>query len=483
MKKIITIIAASLTLLGCERFLDVEPRGVVPKDKQFSDLQGFKDAMFGVYARMGNTKLYGKNLTYGFVDILGQVVKLNQIKQVLGEFNYADAGVKVEIADLWLAMYQNISYLNSIISEIESSSIASPQMQVMRGEAYALRAFMHYDIARLFAQNYQQPNNVRLPYSYHFDLKNRERYSIEDYFQNILKDLDQAQALLEQKPTTAPTSDYKDEYAYPNYGEKRFWFVSLEAVKAIKARVYYSMGDLQNAKKYAQEVVESGAFALYEKTQSTPLQSIVRYPFEKELIFGVSISPTGADDQDRGSSASQEIYRSFMAVTDDNLLLPPSKQTIDRLYGIASFSASNQDWRYDQYYQASSGQFRFKRFAPTENIVVEGLPLIRLPEMYYILAEALYDANDPTPAKEYLDKVRASRGLAAIDVAQIQTQEAFILEMRNERTRELPGEGQIFFALKHYYLPFNNHNGQEIKPSAEVFVLPMPENEIEYGNN
>ena len=66
---------ASLTLgaTSCNDFLDVQPKGELPEDVQFKRSQGFYDAMYGVYGTMASSKLYGENLSYGFLDKLGQL--------------------------------------------------------------------------------------------------------------------------------------------------------------------------------------------------------------------------------------------------------------------------------------------------------------------------------------------------------------------------------------------------------------------------
>ena len=47
---------------------------------------------------------------------------------------------------------------------------------------------------------------------------------------------------------------------------------------------------------------------------------------------------------------------------------------------------------------------------------LQGLTLIRLPEMYYILSECTYD-SDKTEAVRLLNEVRKSRGLEDVDSA------------------------------------------------------------------
>ncbi len=70
---------------------------------------------------------------------------------------------------------------------------------------------------------------------------------------------------------------------------------------------------------------------------------------------------------------------------------------------------------------------RLLRFVANESEIrtnaLQGLTLIRLPEMYYILAESLYD-TDATAAKAALDEVRKSRGLLPVADAKLLTKDA-----------------------------------------------------------
>ena len=50
---------------------------------------------------------------------------------------------------------------------------------------------------RLFAEDYQRGKDSRgIPYSYDFNLKNRTVYTVAGTYENILKDLDEAERLL-----------------------------------------------------------------------------------------------------------------------------------------------------------------------------------------------------------------------------------------------------------------------------------------------
>ena len=101
--------------------------------------------------------------------------------------------------------------------------------------------------------------------------------------------------------------------------------------------------------------------------------------------------------------------------------------------------------------------------------------------MYYILAEANY-SKDKEKALGYLNAVRGSRGLADIEASLVDSQDKFLKEMMRERTREFYGEGQMFSFYKCHNLGFRDFLDKvDVVPSKDVFVLPWPKSEQEYG--
>ena len=60
-------------MLSCNEWLNVEPEDEISEEKLFSTGTGFRHALNGVYFTMESRNLYGKHLTWGIVDALGQV--------------------------------------------------------------------------------------------------------------------------------------------------------------------------------------------------------------------------------------------------------------------------------------------------------------------------------------------------------------------------------------------------------------------------
>ena len=109
--------------------------------------------------------------------------------------------------------------------------------------------------------------------------------------------------------------------------------------------------------------------------------------------------------------------------------------------------------------------------------LIQGINLIRLPEMYYICAECLLD-TDYEAAVGYYNTVVKSRGLETLDSAD---PSALTLEVITaEREKELIGEGQTFFNMKRLNLPITSYDGETVyQPSNKIYVVPIPDNENE----
>ena len=99
--------------------------------------------------------------------------------------------------------------------------------------------------------------------------------------------------------------------------------------------------------------------------------------------------------------------------------------------------------------------------------------LIRLSEMYYILAEC---AETPEEASNYLNSVREVRGIDPVSC----TSQTVQSEIEKEYRKEFYGEGQVFFYYKRLGRPtFVNCPLQNLTESNYMFS--WPENEILFG--
>ena len=168
MKKIYFIIALFLALTSCNNWLDVELDNKVDDHKLFSTPQGFKEALAGIYSQMSKPSLYGSYLTMEHIDALSQYYSASSTYEYWVSYDYANSGTKSTIRTMWNGLYSNISQANCILewADRNANVLSDEERDQIRGEALALRAFLHFDLYRLFAPDVKRaPKADGIPYN------------------------------------------------------------------------------------------------------------------------------------------------------------------------------------------------------------------------------------------------------------------------------------------------------------------------------
>jgi hypothetical protein len=106
-------------------------------------------------------------------------------------------------------------------------------------------------------------------------------------------------------------------------------------------------------------------------------------------------------------------------------------------------------------------------------------PAIRLSEIYYIAAECTFD-SDPEKAWGYFNTVRLNRGIGAT-ITNEPSKDVFLNELVKESRKEFYAEGQIFYMYKRLNRAIVGQSGIIYSPADNIFVLPLPDDEIQFG--
>ena len=72
---LILSLAAGLmfSFTACKKWVDVEPPLQVGENTLLQNEQGFRDILNGVYLHMGSRSLYGRDMTFGMMSLLGRI--------------------------------------------------------------------------------------------------------------------------------------------------------------------------------------------------------------------------------------------------------------------------------------------------------------------------------------------------------------------------------------------------------------------------
>ena len=233
------------------------------------------------------------------------------------------------------------------------------------------------------------------------------------------------------------------------------------SVKALLARVYLAKGDNKKAREYASEVIDSKKFRLLDRDICIEIaQEKMDILFSDEHIFSLR------NKQITKSSESLHNAQQTETSSQGAKLVPASA------YNIYDYGAD--DVRYDKWFD--NGTMRKYTFTSPDYFFPK-VPIIKLSEMYLIAAEAYWNI-DREKSLKYLNDLRRSR-IQEYSPWNYITKEDLVQEYR----REFMGEGQIFFVYKRLNHDIIKESGEgNITASNNVFVFPIPDNEIENGH-
>lgn len=475
---------ALASFTSCEDYLSVQPKSQVLADEFFVDDQAYKDALVGVYEKMTSTSLYGQELTYGLMSVLSQDYEIptTSVYYKQSQYDYYDAATRSSIDAIWSNQYNCIANINLMLQYIDKtpkSEFTDKNYQLYKGEALGLRAFLHFDLLRIFSPAFtSQPDAVAIPYVTSYGTEVTPQKSVRETLQLIKNDLIEARELLNEgdRLRTCPLNEaYSYRVGNGYYGQQIFNYF---AATATLARVYQWENKLDSAYICANEIIEdhddlNARFPWVHSTAATAANLYDRdFLFTSEHIFRLSINKM--DDQ---------VKNYFTATAKGaNRLLTPSETMRDLIFEVAS-KGFGTDWRYAYGYVYDGDTYPYMaKYKQVENSSYANMmPLIRMAEMYYICAEAKLAKGEIAGVCEMLNTVRNARNITeAYNLEETLSAADIKEEIYKEYRKELLGEGQLFFYYK--------RNGYTTIPGATgsatrfTYVLPYPDNEVEFGS-
>jgi hypothetical protein len=291
MKKLINksiILSLFLALTACNDWLNVSPKTDMKAEDLFSTEAGFRDALIGVYALMATDNLYGKNLSYAYLDVLAQYYTSPHSNTSAGyehnlknaaAYNYTETGEESRILSIWSSHFSAIANINQALLFIDENRdvfTSEDIHHIYKGEFLALRALLHFNVLRLFAlspmmDNQNGLNTLAIPYVEQYTNIAQPQLTVKEVLAKIVKDLLAAKDLMREREIFN-----ESDASSPMY--KRSQRMNYYAVTALLARVYlygsanFEVADLSdynlmNAEEKLEYEVRSG---LYKTENQSP---------------------------------------------------------------------------------------------------------------------------------------------------------------------------------------------------------------------
>ena len=176
----------------------------------------------------------------------------------------------------------------------------------------------------------------------------------------------------------------------------------------------------------------------------------------------------------------ETITETYLKKSENNTvgnLLVTQAEVRDEIFENTLYGGS--DWRYIYYFEPIDSYYVNTKLWQVSSSYNNRQPLLRISEMYLIAAEC---AGSKKEALEYFNTLRQHRGFEVTDDLKEEdtTDEKLQTAIGKEYRKEFIGEGQWFFYCK--------RTDQATLPNVQVpfskayYVLPIPDQELEYGN-
>ncbi len=453
-----------LSMSSCKKYLDVRPEDKILKEEAFSKESGFMTQLNGVYLSMSSYEMYGGKMHMVIPDVLGQLYNTNGSSPYnnMSRYTYTDEKTKVYFADYWTNAYSGIANLNLILDNIDKAKnvFTNNNYNLVKGEALALRTFLHFDLMRLFGPIYASSDSatMSIPYYSYRSPMARPYVKGNDLMDSLQRDINLAVTLLASDPVLkyGPGGD-----SSANFTSYRKYRLNYYAVKALQARMYLYRLDKVNALAAAQEVLNApAAYFPFNTTGSLPTDPALT----KDCLFLLE------------NYKLEDSYNKLFATSlfEMNILMPRGDALTSLFNQNADVRISPFRWNLPS--DGSRTDKVFYKYSPVLNFQGNTnvrIPIIRAAECYLIAAEA---APDRPTQLQYLNKLKAARGADLI----VSTND-FTGEITKEYRREFYGEGQMFF----YYKRINAATIQDgiaapgtmIAMGKTKYVVPLPDAE------
>ncbi len=486
-KRLIVWAAVGLMATSC---LDKYPEDAIPASEGMTTVDEANQIVLGIYSAYKSSALYSGYLTL--------------LPDLQSDLAYAVQGYSNTYGDIWRwdilstnseieAVYQQLyvvigrcNYFLENVDKIAQNTVDDDELarlDLYKGEVYFARALAYSELIKSFCKAYDpataaQELGVALVSSYS-NAGRPTRASLEDSYQFVLNDLDEAALYLQ-------LDDDNTDVLY-NTG-----YFTIGAVNALYARVYLYMQDWQKAVDYSSKVIDSKKYFLSSVNQSSSdanfnaYEYMWQYDASTEIIWKVQFEVSSYG----GRLGQVFLNYDYSSYKPDYV---PARWVLELYSGTdlrydAFFATMTTGYSHGLRYPLLIKYFGNQNFLASNILHVNMPKPFRLSEQYLIRAEAYCNQGAAGISK-------AAKDLATLGNARYSSYGSSSLTASNwqqvieeERVRELYMEGFRLNDLKRWGKGFEREaqtatvapgNSLEIKASNPLFVWPIPQHELE----
>lgn len=439
---------------SCKKsFLDIVDNTEVTRQNYITSLNAVEEYLRGTYGMFNQYIMFSSNSVYPELsaDNLKPLASPPQMlmpqyswtqQKTSSSAGYITIPADVNIDYLWKSSYLVIRSCDLVIEYADNYKNEDPlKAKQLKGEAFALRALLHFMLVNTFAQTYSytaDASHPGVPYITNSDITVAfSRQTVAEVYSNMINDLTSAIQLMSSSTVEI----------------KRF---NQLAAKALLTRVYLFKGAFAEAKAMATEVMSSAALSTIN--DGYPDVMFTGSPTKKTEVLlqatpGDVFSTSFIGRYLRGNNTR------FLATADIANLLQENQSDIRSKW----ITSSPMGWNVTKFPKGVAGL----RAVPEADYYQ---PVIRSSEMFLTAAEACVKTGDENSARIFLNEIRKRADPLA---ATVTASGAALLDLiYKERRKELAFEGLRMFDLQRWNAGVHR---QDVLRS-EWSTLPYPSN-------
>ena len=481
MHKILFGTIFSLLLLSTSCDLDKFPDDSITTGtawQTISDADKFRNGMYSTFQAV-NGGIYTYIPDYQ-TDVLNATISFSNRGGDIYRWDFTSS--QYDIEDTYQYNYECINNCNNILQNIDKIAIEDAdeqaQADMIKGEAYLIRALCYHTLIVRFAKDYEPStaeSDLGMPLVLEMDPEGKpSRATVAETYKQIKSDITESRKFLKTE------------------GSANAIYLTTDVIDAFEARVDLYMHNNSEAITLAKKIIAKYPLI----SSSEELASMWLNDKGSEIVFKIFMSTDEREDNQQ-----MQYYLNYN--TGAKLFSPdfiPTKWVIDlydnndirkQVYFIQDSIVCNSTIEGDIYLlNKYPGNPELK----TNTYEYYQMPKIfRSAEAYLIAAEAAYNEGNASEALGYVNSLRSARSASAINVSG----DAVMQAIKNEWIREFIGEGHRLNDLKRWHDGFKRHDVQKanivmaganydqktVEANDQRFVWEIPANDLKANSN
>ncbi|MCF6402113.1 RagB/SusD family nutrient uptake outer membrane protein [Chitinophaga filiformis] len=467
-KNLFFLLFIYLGTCACKKdFLEVVDNRLLNRQAYVRDLNSMSEFLNGTYGLISENFVYALGEVYPEIaaDNLKPLALPPQLmllhytwSQQKGEqTGHLDMPTGTNMNGTWQGDYFIIRACNFIIENADKYHAEDPgKADNIKGQAYALRALLYFELVNVFAQTFSfssDGSHPGVPYITTSDVTQHfTRQSVGDVYKGMISDL---KAAIELMPEHVEDIRYMNKYA----------------AKSLLARVYLFRGDYAEARALAEELCQQ--IPLMTISNGYPNGLFYNRPFlQTEVLFQTAPSDVFETSFTGRFLRGETLY--FVATQDIAFILRSDSNDVRSKW----VSISGESWNVTKFPVDVAG-IRSVGLADYYH------PVVRSSEAYLMAAESCAMLKDEDNARSYLNAIRqrANPNVPLLTASG----RALIDSIYKERRKELAFEGLRMYDLQRWHKPVIredalNADRKTLTYPNEKAIAPIPLPDIKLEN-